>query len=192
MPCYPFAAVILGVFIYLLINNLVKSKKYPLYILTVFTFILPVAGYFAIKQEAEAADVSAAALLLLICPAVLFIYFFILRPAEWQQRISVIAFAYCLFNIAGLHYVYPALYNQNPVTKTIKTVREYEHVYAYDIFNPAYRFYLDRNVPVAKSVPELKHWLDSTPNAVIITRSYFIDTLKTLPFAKRGHTPRFV
>ncbi|MEX6688554.1 glycosyltransferase family 39 protein [Danxiaibacter flavus] len=181
MPCYPFAAVILGVFIYLLINGAVTSKKYPLYILTVFTFILPVAGYFAIKQEAEAAHVSWIALTLFVCPVILFGYFFIIKTADWQKRIAVIAFAFSLFNITGLHYVYPVLYSQNPVTKTITTVKNYQHIYSYDTFNPAYRFYLDKDVPVTTSLPELKHWLDSTPNALIITRTYFVDTLKALP-----------
>ena len=73
MPCYPFAAVVLGSFIASLLNNNIGSKKYPYYFLLVFTLIIPIAGYFAIAQELEAKDVSYITLFLLITPLIFLI-----------------------------------------------------------------------------------------------------------------------
>ena len=178
MPCYPFAAVILGTFIASLLNGEVTSKKYPFYIVFAVTLILPLVGYFVIGQEVEAKNINWIALLLLITPAMFIGYMIITRQGSWAKHIGFIAFAYSTFNLIGLHYVYPALYNKNPVSKTIDKVKQYPNIYGYKIFNPAYRFYLDKNIPVTDDIQELSHWLDSTPNALIITRTEYMESFK--------------
>jgi 4-amino-4-deoxy-L-arabinose transferase-like glycosyltransferase len=179
MPCYPFAAVVLGSFIASLLNNNITSKKYPYYFLLVFTLIISVAGYFVIAQEVEAKDVNYITLFLLITPLIFIISLF--TKTSWQKKVAIIFASYCVFNFIGLGYVYPVLYNQNPVAKTINEVKQYQNIYSYETFNPGYRFYLDKNIPTTDNIDTLKHWLDSTSNAIVITRTYYIDTLKSLP-----------
>jgi hypothetical protein len=179
MPCYPFAAVILGSFIASLLNNEIASKKYPYFIILLFTLIIPIAGYFAIAKEAEAREINWLSLFLLITPFILILA--ILTKCNWQKRLSAIFVAYSIFNIVGLHFFYPALYAQNPVAKTIDIVKQYSNVYAYNIFNPGYRFYLNKDIPRTWDVRILKHWLDSTKHAIVITRTSYLDSLKALP-----------
>jgi len=179
MPCYSFAAIVLGSFIASLLNNAISSKKYPYFILLVFTLILPVAGYFAIAAETETKQVSWIALVLFITPLIFIAAS--LKKSGWQKKIRIIFFAYCTFNIIGLCFVYPVLYRQNPVAKTIETVKQYQHIYGYHIFNPGYRFYLDKNVPTTDSIETLKQWLYNTPDAIVITRTSFLNELKVLP-----------
>ena len=179
MPCYPFAAVILGSFIASLLNGEIVAKKYPYYILAVFTLIIPVAGYIAIRQEAEAKDINYIALFLLVTPVILIVGLFI--KTGWQKKINILFIAYAVFNIIGLQYVYPTLYKQNPVAKTLDIVKQYPAVYCYNIFNSGYRFYLDKNVPRTYDTAILRHWLDSTKNAIVITRTDYLDSLKGLP-----------
>ena len=179
MPCYAFAAVVLGSFIASLLNKEITSKKYPCFIVLLFTLLIPIAGYFAIAREAEAKEINWLSLFLLITPLILIVAVFIKNNR--QERLSVIFIAYCFFNIIGLHFFYPALYKQNPVAKTINIVKQYPNIYAYNIFNPGYRFYLDKNIPRTYDVNTLKHWLDSTRNAIVITRLNYLDSLKALP-----------
>jgi 4-amino-4-deoxy-L-arabinose transferase-like glycosyltransferase len=179
MPCYPFASVILGSFIALLLNNEISSKKYPYLIVLLFTLIIPVIGYFAIAKETEAREINWLSLFLLITPLILIIGTF--AKSNWEKRLLVMFVAYCIFNIIGLQIFYPALYSKNPVAKTIDIVKQYPNVYAYNIFNPGYRFYLDKNIPRTRDVNTLKHWLDSTHNAIIITRTNYLDSLRALP-----------
>ena len=97
-----------------------------------------------------------------------------------------IASAYALFNIAGLHIVYPTLYNQNPVAKTLSIIQNHSPVYSYknslkepfikykseryaitqdyvEFYNPGYNFYLKE--PVIKFTNT-----DSLQAALSITR----------------------
>ncbi|CAN5136900.1 glycosyltransferase family 39 protein [soil metagenome] len=181
MPCYPFAAVVLGSFLSKLLNNEIVSKKYPWFILLVITLAISIAGYFAISQEKETTGISYIALLLLATPVIFIIASF--KKSNWQKKISTVVIAYAIFNIIGLQFLYPVLYSQNPVAKTIDTVNASPNVYAFGIFNPGYRFYLDKDIPRTFDKNILKHWLDSTghSNAVIITRTDYLDTLKSLP-----------
>jgi len=179
MPCYPFAAVMLGSFIASVLNNEIASKKYPYFIVLLFTLVIPLAGYFAIAKEAEVKEINWLSLFLLITPVLLVIA--TLAKSNWQKRLSAIFVTYCIFNVIGLHFFYPALYSRNPVAKTIDIVKQYPNVYAYNIFNPGYRFYLDKNIPRTWDVNTLKYWLDSTNNAIVITRANYLDSLKALP-----------
>ena len=181
MPCYPFAALVLGTFLSKLLNRDIVSKKYPLYILLVFTMALPIGAYFAIQAEAEANSLASTLPFYLLPAFVLMLLAVFVKKDKWQQRTKLIFFSFVLLNIGGLAFAYPALYNQNPVSKTIDLVKQENNVYAYNIFNPGYRFYLDKNIPRAFNKSTIKHWLDSTSNAIIITRTDYLDSLQGLP-----------
>lgn len=182
MPCYPFAAAVLGYFISLLLDKKILSKKYPYLLLLVLTTIIPVAGYFAIAQEPAAKQLSWLAMLLFIVP----VLFIIMLPLakNWSDKITAIFFIYTAFNIVGLHFIYPALYKQNPVAKTIDTVKKYSAVYSYNVFNPGYLFYMNKNIPRTYSTDTLRMWLNKNPDALVITRTNFADTLKRLPLTE--------
>lgn len=177
MPCYPFAAIILGNYISALMDGAITSKKYPVYILIAITFLIPVAGYFAIQQEVETQQISGITLLLLFAPVGLLL---VLRSATWSKRIISLCIVYSLFNAIGLWFVYPKLYSQNPVAKTLDIVKPHTHLYSYIAFNPGYNFYLDINIPKYYSLDSIKVKLQQHPDALVISRQEFVDSLKTL------------
>lgn len=181
MPCYPFAAVVLGAFIAKLLNAEIDSKKYPWYILLVFTMILPVGAYFAIKAEPEATTLATWLPTFLMFTPIFMLGATFLYKHFWPRKIEMILLAYTILNITALAYAYPLLYEQNPVAKTIDIVKPEKNIYAFKIFNPGYRFYLDKNIAQARDVAILQHWLDSTKNAIVITRTDYLDSLKSLP-----------
>lgn len=181
MPCYPFAAVILGSFLAGLLNGHITSKKYPVYILLVFLFILPIAGYFAIRQEAEAATVSWIAWLLLAAPLLLLVLLAVAPAHSWYARIRALCIAYTLFNLLGLQVVYPMLYNQNPVKKTLGLVKDKSVILSYQIFNAGYNFYLSHNIKKYYRIDSVARALQTYPDAVIISRKEYLDSLRTLP-----------
>jgi 4-amino-4-deoxy-L-arabinose transferase-like glycosyltransferase len=180
MPCYPFAAVVLGTFIAKLLNREIVSKKYPWYILLVFTIVLPIGAYFAIKAEPEATTLANSLPLFLLVAPMIMLVVTLRYKYEWFQKIEIIVLSFTALNIAGLAYAYPELYKQNPVAKTMDIVKAAPNIYAYDIFNPGYRFYLDKNIPQAHDKATMQHWLDSTGNAIIITRTDYLDSLKDM------------
>jgi 4-amino-4-deoxy-L-arabinose transferase-like glycosyltransferase len=180
MPCYPFFAVVLGSFVSFLIDKKISSKKYPIYILLLLMIIIPIGGYFAIQQEIEAKHIDWIAFTMLTGPLILIALLLQNRNADWFKRIIIIAAGYTFFNIFLLHIVYPTLYSQNPVSKTINLVKRHQHIYSYEIYNPGYNFYLDTNIKEYSSLDSLKAKLAEHPDALIISRKEFADTLKTL------------
>jgi hypothetical protein len=180
MPCYPFFAVVLGAFISYLINNKITAKKYPQYILLFIMTAIPVAGYFAIQQEVEAKHISWIALSLLIAPIMFTAHLFQNKNANWFRRVIIIAIGYSFFNIIFLHIVYPNLYEQNPVSKTIRLVNQYDHIYSYQIYNPGYNFYLNTNIKEYPSLDSIQAKLKEYPDALIISRKEFETELKTI------------
>lgn len=180
MPCYPFFAVVLGNFISEVVNNRTASKKYPLWILVIIMIAVPVAGYYAIQQEPEAKQLSWIALALLIAPWMLLSFLIFNRKPGWFKRVMIIAVPYTFFNILFLHVVYPRLYEKNPVSKTINLVKQYRYIYAYQIYNPGYNFYLNTNIKEYSSVDSVKAKLAEHPDALIISRKEYVDSLQKI------------
>jgi hypothetical protein len=180
MPCYPFAAVILASFITSLLSGTITSKKYPLYILVFILSALPVAGYFAIKQEIEISSLNWLAFILLIVPISFIIFFLVNKNAGWHKSISTIVILFFLLNIILLHIIYPALYKQNPVAKTIQMVRGSPVILSYQAYNPGYNFYLNTNIKRYQSLDSINVQLQQNPNAIIISRKEFVDSLRSL------------
>ena len=180
MPCYPFAAVILGSFISSLLKGQVVSKKYPLYILQGILSALPVAGYFAIKQETGVSSLSWIAWLIIIVPAVFIFFLLTGRNAGWRRKIVAIVILYSVLNVLLLHFIYPALYKQNPVAKTIEILKQAPAIIAYKIYNPGYNFYLNGNIKKFNSIDSLELQLQKTPAVLIISRKEFLDSLRSL------------
>jgi len=180
MPCYPFAAIVLGSFMAQVLDGAAQSKKYPFFILVGFTLVLGVAGYFAIGAEAELKPFSWLALLLLASPMVLLIAYYA-GNKSWQHIMRGIFIGYFVLNVTGLQVVYPTLYSQNPVAKTIATVKQHKNIFGYQLFNPAYRFYVDSNIPRTGDTAVLHSWLATHEDAVVLTRANYADSLKQLP-----------
>jgi 4-amino-4-deoxy-L-arabinose transferase-like glycosyltransferase len=180
MPCYPFFAVVLGAFVSHLVDAKLNAPKYPLFILLAVMLIVPIAGYFAIRREAEASHIAWIALVLLFAPVLFAVMWWQNRRGDWFKRITIVAITYSVFNIFLLHIVYPALYSQDPVSKTINTLRRHQHIYAYQVYNPGYNFYLDGNIPEYHALDSVRSRLAQYPDAVIISRNEFTGELKTL------------
>ena len=180
MPCYPFAAIILGSFIASLLKGEITSKKYPVYILLFFTTLLPVAGYFAINNESEISLLSNRILILLTIPFGIILILITQKKAGWQRIIPALVILFSLFNIMLLYYLYPLIYKQNPVAKTIGIVKKSPLILSYQIYNPGFNFYLNSGVKRYNSLDSIKDYLNHNPHAIVISRKEFVDTLKTL------------
>lgn len=178
MPCYPFAAVVLGSYLSALFNKKIQSKKYPLYIVFAIILSIPVAGYFAIKQEVEAKQIAWVTFTLLFASFALLVI--LLSKTELSKKIMMMCIVYTLFNAVGLWYVYPKLYSQNPVAKTLHIVKNDPHLYSYIAYNAGYNFYLQTNIPKYYSLDSLRSKLSQYPDALVISRTDFLDSLKTL------------
>lgn len=184
MPCYPFAAIILGSFI----NKAWEENRariYPFILLLIINTTLPIAAYFGIKNEVNTKGMEsiAAFLLILTLAAAVALYFIIKR--NFRKAAIGCFILYFIFHILMFNWLYPALYKQNPMSLTIDTVKKYEQVVSYQIFHPSYTFYLPNRIPVFDNIDSLKIYL-SQKKAVVLSRKNFADELQSIGLVEQA------
>ena len=184
MPCYAFVAILLGGFINKAWEEN-KSRLYPFIILLVINIALPIAAYIGIKKEVNTTGMeNIAAFLLLLTIAAIIAFYFMLKKSFRKAAISTFIF-YSLFHILMFNWLYPAIYKQNPMSKTIDMVKKYDKIISYQIFHPSYTYYLPGRVPVFKDLDSLKIFMRDN-NAAIITRKNFADELKSIGLQEKS------
>lgn len=178
MPCYPFLAIILGNYINKAWeeNN---SKIYPFIILILINAALPVIAYLGIKNEVNTKGMEnmAAFLLILTLAAISGLYFMVRK--NFKKAIISTFILYSVFHVLMFNWLYPTLYKQNPMSKTIDMVKKYDKIVCYQIFHPSYTFYLPGRVPVFNNLDSLKNYL-SENNAAVISRKNFAEELRSI------------
>ena len=184
MPCYPFVAIILGHFIHKAWEEN-RARLYPFIILLVINIALLVAAYFGIRNEVNTKGMEglAAFLLLLTLGAIVALYFMLKKNF---RKAAISAFIlYSVFHVIMFNWLYPSLYQQNPMSKTIDMVRTYDKVVSYQIFHPSYTYYLPGRVPVFKTLDSLKNFLQQT-RAAVITRKNYAEELKSIGLIEKA------
>ena len=184
MPCYAFVAILLGNFINKAWEEN-KARLYPVIILLLINIALPITAYFAIKKEVNTTGMeNIAAFLLILTVAAIVAFYFMLKKNFRKAAVGTFIF-YSLFHILFFNWLYPIIYKQNPMSKTIDMVKKYDHIVGYKIFHPSYTYYLPERVPVFKDVDSLKTFLQEN-NAVVITRKNFAEELKTIGLKEKA------
>jgi 4-amino-4-deoxy-L-arabinose transferase-like glycosyltransferase len=178
MPCYAFVAILLGGFI----NKAWEKNKAPLYpfiILLVINIALPIAAYSGIKKEVNTTGMENIAAFLLILTVAAIIAFYFMLKKNFRKAVISTFVVYSLFHIVIFNWLYPAIYKQNPMSKTIDMVKKYDHIVSYQIFHPSYTYYLPGRVPVFKNLDSLKIYLQEN-KAAVISRKNFAEELKSI------------
>ena len=193
MPCYPFIAILLGYFIskawidksyqkriptdsHAEVN---KLRLYPFIILLIINIALPVIAYYALKNEVNTKGFENLGGGLLILTLGAFIAFYFMLRKNFRKSVVVLFVFYTLFNFILLNWLYPTIYQQNPMSKTIDTLKKYENVVSYQIFHPSFTYYLPERVQVFRNIDSLKDFL-SQHNAAVISRKTFVEELESI------------
>ncbi|HEX2534401.1 MAG TPA: glycosyltransferase family 39 protein [Chitinophagaceae bacterium] len=179
MPCYPFVALVLGHYISLAWEGRTKARKYPWIVLLVINILLPVGLYFGIRNEVELKGEEPWALPMLILTATALFSFLLLRRKGFRPAALALLAGYTLFNIVFFNLLYPALYGNNPLSKTLPQVRTFQKVVAYKIFQPSFTFYLPERVRVFDQADSLAAYLQQH-EALVLTRQALAPELDSL------------
>jgi 4-amino-4-deoxy-L-arabinose transferase-like glycosyltransferase len=191
MPCYPFVAILVGN----VINKAWsvrtpseeenKARLYPFIILLIINIALPIAAYLGIKNELNTNGMEdLSAFLLLLTLAAIISFYFMLKKNFRKAAVSSFIL-YSIFHVLMFNWLYPAIYKQNPMSKTIDIVKKYDHVVAYHIFHPSYTYYLPERVPVFKNLDSLRIFMQEN-KAAIITRKYYAEELKSIGLKEKA------
>ena len=116
-------------------------------------------------------------LLVLTLAATIALYF--MSKKNFRKAVIIILIFYSVFHVLMFNWLYPALYKQNPMSKTIDMVKKYDKVVSYQIFHPSFTYYLRQRVPVFDNLDSLKSYL-LTNKAAVISRKDFADNLRSI------------
>ncbi|MBI1343733.1 MAG: phospholipid carrier-dependent glycosyltransferase [Terrimonas sp.] len=179
IPGYAFAAVLLGNYFVRLLERK-KTAIYPFFILLAVNLALPVLAFIAIRNEPATKGYENLALFLLVLvTGTLASIVFVHKRKHTRALITLFA-TYTVFNLIFLHILYPAIYQNNPLTKTRDMLNKFDKVVGYKIFQPSFTFYLPERVKVFKDIDSLRHYLEHN-KALILSRTAYMDELKELP-----------
>lgn len=170
-PCYPFVATVLGYFITMGFSKTLRVRTYPFLILLVINIALPVGLYFGIKNEVALRGLEANALILVMLTLAAAVSLFLFRTKGFRPALLALLLFYTLFNLVFFNYLYPTLYRNNPLSKTITNVRRYQNVVAYKTFQPAFTFYVPKRIPVFDQPDSLKTYLQHHDALVILRQA---------------------
>ncbi|SEK58388.1 ArnT family glycosyltransferase [Parapedobacter koreensis] len=181
MSCYPFVAILVGCCLARLTAYHPAGGRDALWVLLFLSCGLFVGGFVALSFEKALKN-------MMMWPLIFLIPIIATAIALRQQRkkgigpaLVVISGGYALFNLVALSLAYPALYQQNPVAKTVHLFQPGEQVYAYKRYNSAYNFYLDNPIIVLSDKKSLQELLARSPNAKIISRENELAGLAGIP-----------
>lgn len=182
MPCYPFVAVLLGYFINKVITGQNQVKQYPLWVLLLLNVLLLTAALMGLGLETATQPFRAWALLFIIPVITAATSWWFFKKEGLKKAMHVIIAGYSVFNLLFLAVGYPAVYQHNPVTKTLHLLNKDEQVYSYKIYNPAFNFYLNKPIKMLDDTAALNQVLTAHPQAVIISRESHLPEMEGLPF----------
>jgi len=174
-------AVLLGYFINKVITGQMKAKQYPLVILLVLNVLLLAAAWIGLGLEAATQPFRGWALLFVVPVITAAVSWWFFKKDGLKKAMHVIIAGYSVFNFLFLAIGYPAIYQHNPVTKTLHLLPKNEPVYAYRIYNPAFNFYLNRSIQVLDNPQQVKQVITTQPDAIIISREDHLPELDSLP-----------
>jgi 4-amino-4-deoxy-L-arabinose transferase-like glycosyltransferase len=190
MPCYPFLAAILGNFINRAWSARTpsddgnKTHLYPFIILLIINLALPIAVYLGIRNELNTKGMERLSAFLLLLTLGAIISFYFMFKKNFRKATISCFILYSIFHVLMFNWLYPAIYKQNPMSRTIDIVRKYDHVVGYQIFHPSYTYYLPERVPVFKNLDSLKAFLQQN-KAMVISRKNFAGELESIGLKER-------
>lgn len=180
MPSYPFYAVLLGNYLVVLTDTPRRSLTRSIIAYVVLSVMIPIAIFLIIKKEEPIAHLSLQALwfcILTVGSAIAVGYFIYSR---WSHLVFSIAGTFILMNIVFMGWVYPAVYNENPIKRSIHLIDQQKPIAAYRLYNPAYNFYLKQRVTRLEDTSSLRKFINEHPDLTLISRDEHTTLLSKL------------
>jgi len=182
MPCYPFLAALIALYLNGVLKNPKRSKSlvWGIVALLIITIALPVAGYFALENEKQLINVSWLSSFIFIVTIGSLFGFYYFRKKQYQRSLSSIALSWIVFAMVLFGFIYPKLTAQNPVVLSKQFIKEDTPFVAYNRFDRAFPINFNTRIEVIPTLEKVKNYLDSVPNGIVMSNSRHRDSLLQL------------
>ncbi len=176
VPLYPAFSILIGYFLEHIHRFSERNIYASLIAYTIIGFLLTAGLFIGIKNEPEISDLSYLSLYFLLLPLSGVLSIFLLKKSRIIPVLTLSAFS-IFVGFLFFYHLYPRIDRRNPVYQMLPLIEKDTDVRYYKNFNPAFVFYLKKEIkPIKKE--KLKEFLLSDSKVYIITRKKYIEELK--------------
>lgn len=181
IPAYPFLAVIFGVFL-----SDSKEKKGSKYFLvgSIIGILITAAAFTALTIEKNLNPLKYYALLFLVIPVFSFIGFYFSQKKENFKALISLSSGWIIASLLFFYIIFPKIDSKNPVSETRAIVDQFEQVAYYGNYNPAFSFYIQKEIPQLESIEDVNRFFKKQQSAILISTTKYENQLNTLDSIK--------
>ncbi|MEO1050425.1 MAG: glycosyltransferase family 39 protein [Bacteroidota bacterium] len=182
VPCYPFAAVLIGYFLSR-IENFTSLRRHGIlisYILLIIIAIgIPVGAYFGIKGEKSVRHLADYTLLFSTIPIGVLIGLFFLVKKQLKHVFITLAVTFIITFQVFAYAIFPQVDQSNSVTGAIENITDKTRpIASYRRMNPAFAFYLQKHIPRLQTPEEVQSFIEQHGPIYLISSKDNLEDLK--------------
>jgi 4-amino-4-deoxy-L-arabinose transferase-like glycosyltransferase len=172
-PCVPFAAILLGTFIFKCEEvTFAKAKKLWIngIVFCVIGVAMPIAAVIALQLDPELKELYLRGLLFLVAPIGAFIALNYLRKQQVEYAVNTYTVTFMVLLILISSFALPQVDSKNPVVRSVKMIEDYNRPIAYyKRINSAYVFQLGKTIKKLDNEEELNAFIKENGKVLIIS-----------------------
>jgi len=182
-PAIPFLAIVLGNFLYALLQQWSFSKNGLTASVAVHLFLavaVVAGGIIALQQEKEMQDLLSIVWIFFPLPIGALAGWYFLRQGQTMRFIYSWSSAWMVLVLLFFYVAYPAIDRKNPVSRSMPDlVGTYgdRQIVSFHLFNPAYAFNLKKTVPMYHTPGAIDSLARRPDKIVVITRGKYLEEL---------------
>jgi len=179
MPSYPFITVLIAVYLNGILTRSIPLKGYKisLWVLSIITILMPVAGYIALAYaEPQLYSTRFSSFMLAILPCGIILALVYVYQNKLKESIIAIGLSAMFLSLQLFQFVYPALVAQSPVSLAKDIVSQDSETILYKGYDPAFLFNFERTFPFADTKEKVLEFLKENPEGTVITKEKFYES----------------
>ncbi|WP_186753485.1 ArnT family glycosyltransferase [Echinicola salinicaeni] len=176
VPSYPFLSIIIGNYLYHIIQKgKIKSLLVPCILLCILVLMLPFGIYFGLSMEQDLKVPKHILWLFMI----VYPFLLIIPLAYWKSNIPSIlhgvAASFMIIALVFFWFAFPIIDRQSPVSGAPIEMMSKENLYYFNNYNPAFSFYLQKPLVNLRTVKA-----PNQANGYLITRHQHLQDVNKL------------
>ena len=169
MLCYPFAAIILAIFLEKVYTREIKLKSYVWYIVVGINLLLGVGVFIALRLEKTLQSYQWWGLLFFGLAIGCILVFRLFKRQQIEKSLFVFILIYSIFNFLFLNFAYANIYHNNPVTTSLSLIKN-KKLYSFGLYNPAFNFYVNEPIIDLGTPEKVTALWRKNPKTIVVAR----------------------
>lgn len=184
VPSYPVLAVVLGVYLSQIDSVWIKNiwNKVGIILYSLLLTAFPLGVYFGLSADPSLSHLSYLSYYFLVLSAIgVYNFITIIRGKSITNLLKWNAAGWTVTILLFFYLIFPPVDAENPVRKLLPGMNTVGTVISYQRLNPAFVFALEREIPRYVTLEEIKAAMNLSPNGYVISRTEFLEDLKSVP-----------